>query len=159
MIPVTNGMAEQLKCEYAAISTATAGSTGDNTEVNGAALDVNGNYGSLKVAVVYTTTLTEAKTLTMKSMNLQTADDSSFTENVADYGDAITADTLVATGGTSGSTHTGIFEMDFDLSAARRYVRVQYKPDLSHTSTDTASFAATYILAGATEQPIGSKAN
>jgi len=155
----TTGMAEQLKCEYGAISSALAAGTGDNTEVNGAALDVNGNYGSLKVMIAYTTTLTEDKTLTMKTANLQTADDSSFTENAADFGDAITADTVLATGATSGSTSTGLIEMDFDLSAARRYVRVQYKPDLSHSGTDTATFSASYILAGAKEQPIGSKSN
>ena len=157
MHPNTNGMAEQLKCAYGAISTATAASTGDDTEVNGAALDVNGKYGSLKVALQYTTALTEDKTLSLTA-NLQTADDSSFAVNAEDMGDALTK-TAFATGGSGGTTETGIVELDFDLRGARRYVRIQYTPDLSHTSTDTCTVAAAYVLAGANTQTIGSKSN
>jgi hypothetical protein len=156
MHPTENGMAEQLKCAYGAISTATAAGTGDNTEVDGAALDVNGNYGSLKVCLAYEAALTSEKTLSLTA-NLQTADDSSFSVNAEDFGDALTK-TEVA-GGTGITSATGVVELDFDLRGARRYVRIQYTPDLSNTGTDTCTVAAAYILAGATEQPIGSKAN
>ena len=156
MHPNVNGMAEQLKCAYAAISTALAAGTGDDTEVNGAALDVNGKYGSLKVALAYTATLTSTKTLSLTA-NLQTADDSSFSVNAEDFGVAM-AKTAVA-GGEGVTSATGIVELDFDLRGARRYVRIQYTPDLSHSGTDTCTVAAAYVLAGATTQPIGSKSN
>jgi hypothetical protein len=157
MHPNANGLAEQLKCVYAAHTTATAASTGDNTEVNGAALDVNGDYQSLKVVIAYSAALTSTETISFTA-NLQTADVHTFNDgSQEDYGDALSK-TAVA-GDTGVTSATGVVELDFDLRGAKRWVRVQYTPDLSAGGTDTLAASAVYILGGSRVQPIGSKAN
>lgn len=149
------GLAELLAGRYAAISTATAGGTGDATEVDGAYIDRQG-FDSLKVIIAYKATLAEAKTLSIAA-NLQDAT-SSVGAGVADYGDAM-ASAVVATGDTGGSTETGVVELDFDISGANQYVRVQYTPNLNASATDTATLAAVYILGGAQVQPVTAAAN
>ncbi len=149
------GIAETLAARFAAISTATAGGTGDATEVDGAYIDRQG-FSSLKVVIAYKAVLAQAKTLSIAA-NLQDAT-SSAGAGVADYGEAM-ASAVVATGDTGGSTETGVVELDFDISGADRYVRVQYTPDLNASGTDTASLSAVYVLGGAQVQPVTAAAN
>ncbi len=133
---------------------ATAGGAGDATEVDGAWIDRRG-FSSLKVVIAFTATLAQAATLSIAA-NLQDASDSSGT-GAADHGTAL-ASAVRATGGTGGSTETGVIELDFDLSAADRYVRIQFTPDLSAANTDVAELAAIYVLAGATDNPVSATA-
>lgn len=149
------GIAETLAARFAAVSSATAAGTGDATEVNGAYIDRQG-FSSLKVVIAYSTTLAQTKTLSIAA-NLQDATTSGGT-GVADFGDAM-ASTVVATGDTGGSTETGVVELDFDISGADQYVRVQYTPDLNASGTDTATLSAVYILGGAQVQPVTAAAN
>lgn len=149
------GIAETLAARFAGIASATAGGTGDATEKNCAYIDRQG-FSSLKVVIAYSAALAEAKTLSIAS-NLQDAT-SSAGAGVADFGDAM-ASAVVATGGTGGSTETGVVELDFDISGADQYVRLQFTPDLSATGTDTATLSAVYILGGAQVQPVTAKAN
>ncbi|EHJ49501.1 hypothetical protein DFW101_3505 [Solidesulfovibrio carbinoliphilus subsp. oakridgensis] len=149
------GIAETLAARFAAISAATAGGTGDATEVDGAYIDRQG-FSSLKVIIAYTATLAATKTLTVAA-NLQDAT-STAGAGVADFGAAL-ATAVVATGPTGGGTVTGVVELDFDVSGADRYVRVQYTPDLTATGTDTATLSAVYVLGGAQVQPVTAKAN
>lgn len=149
------GIAETLAARFAAVSSATAAGTGDATEVNGAYIDRQG-FSSLKVVIAYSAVLAATKTLSIAA-NLQDAT-SSAGAGVADFGSAM-ASTVVATGATGGSTETGVVELDFDISGADQFVRVQYTPDLSNTGTDTASLAAVYVLGGAQVQPVTAKAN
>lgn len=128
----------------------TAGGAGDDTEVNGIWIDRLG-FSSLKVVLPYTATLGATETLSVAA-NIQDASDDQGT-GAADFGDAL-ASTVQATGATGGSTETGVVEMDVDLSAANRFVRVQFTPDLSRANTDTAELAAVYLLAGSTENPV-----
>lgn len=128
---------------------ATAGGPGDATEVDCEWVD-RLNFSSLKAVITYTTTLAATKTLSFAA-NLQDASASDGT-GAADFGTALTA-TVVATGEAGGSTETGVVELDFDLSGADRYVRLQATPELSATGTDTAEFGVTYILAGASSDP------
>ncbi|MHC1792124.1 hypothetical protein [Solidesulfovibrio sp.] len=151
----TQGLAETLAGRFAAISAATAGGTGDATEVDGAYIDRQG-FSSLKVLIGYKATLAATKTLAVAA-NLQDAS-SSAGAGVADYGDTM-ASAVVATGATGGSTETGVVELDFDVSGAGRYVRVQYTPDMSATGIDTATLAAVYVLGGAQVQPVSNAAN
>lgn len=151
----TQGLAETLAARFAAISSATAGGTGDTTEVNGAYVDRQG-FSSLKVLIPYSAVLAATKTLSITA-NLQDAT-SSAGAGVADFGSAM-ASAVVATGPTGGGTVTGVVELDFDVSGADQYVRVQYTPDLSATGTDTANLAAVYVLGGAQVQPVTAKAN
>lgn len=144
---------------FAAINkTATAGGTGDATEVDGAYVDRlasdHGPFMSMKVIITFTTTLAAAATLTFAG-NMQDATTSGGS-GVADYGTAFTA-TTVATGPSGGGTVTGTVEIDVDLSAAREFVRVQLTPNLSAANTDTAEWAATYVLFGSPRQPVSNK--
>lgn len=149
------GIAETLAARFAAISTATAGGTGDATEKDCAYIDRQG-FASLKVIIGYTATLAADKTLSIAA-NLQDAT-SLAGAGVADFGDAM-ASAVVATGPTGGGTVTGVVELDFDISGADQYVRLQYTPDLSATGTDTATLSAVYVLGGAQVQPVTAKAN
>lgn len=149
------GIAETLAARFAGIASATAGGTGDATEKDCAYIDRQG-FSSLKVVIAYSATLAATKTLSVAA-NLQDAT-SSAGAGVADYGSAM-ASAVVATGGTGGSTETGVVELDFDISGADQYVRLQFTPDLSATGTDTATISAVYILGGAQVQPVTSKAN
>jgi len=131
-----------------------AGGSGDAVEVNGAWIDRRG-FSSLKVIIPYTATLGAGETLAVAA-NLQDASDGNGT-GAADFGDALTS-TAQATGESGGSTETGVVELDFDLSGADRYVRIQFTPNLSRANTDTAALSAHYVLAGATENPVTASA-
>ena len=129
---------------------ATAGGSGDATEVDGQWIDRQ-DYLSGKLVIVFKTTLAEDKTLSIAA-NMQDASDSGGT-GAADYGDAL-ANAVFATGGTGGSTEYGVAVLDVDLSGAKQYVRAQFTPDLSATGTDTAIVAAGLILGGADQVPV-----
>lgn len=131
-----------IKSAFCGAASATAAGTGDATEVDGAYIDRQ-DHLSAKLVISYTATLQQDETLTIAA-NMQDASDSSGT-GVADYGTAYAA-TVVATGGTGGSTETGTVELDVDLAAAKQYVRAQFTPDLSASGTDTAIVSAVLIL-------------
>ena len=140
-----------LAARYAAAGVdATAAGTGDNTEVNGAYID-RSDFFSVKCVIAYTATLAEGETLSIAA-NLQDAT-SAAGAGVADFGTAY-ASTVVATGGTGGSTETGVLELDFDLLTADQFIRLQFTPDLSAGATDVAELAAVYILGGSNENPV-----
>lgn len=137
---------------------ATAGGTGDADEVDCAYVDrriaaTDGSVvmaQSLKCVIVGTATLQEDETISIAA-NLQ--DDADGSGAGTDFGTALVS-AVQATGDTSGSTETFTVELDFDLSAARRYVRLQFTPYLSASGTDTAELSAIYVLCGAADQPI-----
>ena len=133
---------------------ATAGSTGDATEVSTSYVNRDlediGIAQSAKLIITYTATLAADETLTFAG-NFQDATDSAGT-GVADFSDAWTAKT-VATGDSGGSTETGTFEVDVDLSGAKQYVRAQITPNLSASATDTCNWTATLVLFGDQRQP------
>lgn len=126
-----------------------AGGAGDNTEVDRAYVDRRG-FASLKAVIAYTATLQAGETLKIAA-NLQ--DDADGAGAGTDFGDAL-ASTTVATGPGGGGTRTGVIELDFDLSGANRYTRLQFTPNLSASGTDVAELSAVYILAGATDDPV-----
>ena len=129
----------------------TAGaSASDGVEINGAWIDRQG-FLSLKIVIVFRAVLGQDETLKIAA-NAQDATASNGT-GAADFGTAY-ASTTVATGGAGGSTETGVVEMDLDLTAADRYVRVQLTPNLSRANTDTAEISAVYLLAGADVEPV-----
>ncbi len=117
-------------------STATAASTGDATSVTGLTIDRMGfSTGSMPrsamMSVVYEATLASGKTISI-GYAVQTSDDNS---SWTDYLTATYA--VVATGGSGGSVAKGSFNVAVDLNNARRYVRINYNPDLNATGTDT----------------------
>ena len=139
-----------IKTVFAGFATATAGGAGDATEVDGGWIDRLG-YDSLVASMGFRAVLAQTQTLTLAA-NLQDADDDQGT-GAADFGDALAA-TVVATGETGGSTEVGTKEVDFNLRGARRYVRLQFTPNLSAANTDTATVMAQAVLAGAVRSPV-----
>lgn len=141
-----------LHSEYAMDSTsATAAGSGDNTEVNGAGVD-RSDYLSAKLVIQWEATLAEGETLSLTA-NAQDDTVAAFSGTPADFGDAL-AKTVVATGGTGGSTEKGTTELDFDLAGARQFIRSQVTPDLSASATDTAKVSAVWVFGGKNELPI-----
>lgn len=127
----------------------TAGGTGDATEADGGWIDRQG-FDSLDAVIAFTTALAADQTLTIAA-NFQDADTIGGS-GAADFGEAHAA-TVYATGDSGGSTETGVAQIGIDLTMARRYVRIQFTPNLSRANTDTANLQQTYILAGAKDVP------
>jgi len=142
------------RAAHGSYGTATAGGTGDNTEVDGPYVDrfdaSSGMAMSAKLVIGYRATLAAAATLSLTA-NIQ--DDADGANAGVDYGPAY-AKTVVATGGGGGTTEVGKIELDFDLAAAERYLRTQITPDLSAANTDTCQVWATWIFFGAQKGPM-----
>lgn len=134
-----------------AATAATAGGSGDATEVDGITIDLDAGtrgrrFNALVFVLLGQATLAEGETLTLTA-NLQDAEDDG-AGSPTDWADITTpAVALTLTGGTGGSTERGAAKIGFDLRNARRYVRVQVTPDLSAANTDTAAINAAAILA------------
>lgn len=131
-------------------NTATAAGTGDATEVNGAIIDLNayGNPRSAKLVITYVTTLTAAKTLSFAS-DVDHGDASNLSDTAVL--DAGFTTTVVRTGAVTAGV--GTVELDVNLAAAKRYVRANATPDLSHTSTDTVAWSQTWVFGGFGSDP------
>ena len=139
---------------HGSYQTATAGSTGDATEADGAYVDrfatASGMAMSAKLIIGFTATLAEGATLSIAA-NIQ--DDADGSGTGTDYGTAY-ASTVVATGGSGGSTVRDTIELDFDLGSAERYIRSQTTPNLSAANTDTCVVWSTWVLFGAGKGPM-----
>mgnify|MGYP003346943335 CR=1 FL=1 len=137
-----NDAAARLAARYAAEGVdIVAGGAGDITDIDCAYVDRRG-FASLKAVIAYTATLQAGETLKIAA-NLQ--DDADGAGVGTDFGDAL-ASTTVATGPGGGGTRTGVIELDFDLTGANRYTRLQFTPNLSASGTDVAELSAIYIL-------------
>lgn len=123
--------------------TATAGTTGDATTVTGQTIDraAIGMPLSAVFATLWEATLTNAKTLSIATTIQHSANDSDWT----DY--ATEAATIVQTAGSS-TAFKGQHGLNVDLSSAKRYVRMNWQPDLSHTGTDTSIAVGVAVFAG-----------
>jgi hypothetical protein len=128
-------------------ATSTAAGTGDATSVTGLTIDRQGfGNGSMPasalVGVHYETTLASGATLSIGYAVQDSADNSTW----ADYQTATYA--LAATGPSGGGAVKGSFNVAVNLGSARRYVRLNYNPDLSATGTDTSYSDAVGFFAG-----------
>lgn len=128
--------------------TSTAAGSGDATTVTGLTIDRGGFSGgalmpdSALMSVIYEATLASGKTLSIGYAVQDSADNSSW----ADYQTATYV--AVSTGGSGGSTNKGQFNVQVNLTSARRYVRFNYNPDLNATGTDTSYSDAVGFFAG-----------
>lgn len=125
----------------------TAAGAGDATSITGITIDREGfSSGSLPnsalVGVVYEATLGSGKTLSVGYAVQDSADGATW----ADYQTATY--TVVATGVSGGGVAKGQFNVQVNLSSARRYVRFNYNPDLSATGTDTTYSDGVGFVAG-----------
>jgi len=146
---VHNGGANVRSARAAGNQTATAGGSGDATQVDGAWVSRKTATGSIalsaKAIISYTATLTAAATLKFAAQFQDAVDAAG--AGAANYGDAI-ASTTAATGGGGGTTETGTAEFDVDLGGAREFIRIRVTPDLSAGATDTAAWSAIYLFFG-----------
>lgn len=152
IVSIRNSAVMALAKIAAAFTALTAGGTGDNTAVTGITVDrVPGGvpFFSARILIAYSAVLAATKTLTLKSVKVEHSDDGS---TWADYL-TFTDPGVVATGQSGGSTEKGVLELAVDLTSAKKYVRVDYTPDLSASGTDTATVVTILDLAGADRLP------
>lgn len=136
-----------------AFVSATAAGAGDNTAVTGLTVDrldpaTGGLAGSARFAVLWSTVLASGQTLTLKTVKIEQSADGTNWDATA-YA-TFTDPGVVATGA---GTKRGVTVFDVDLTDAKRYVRLDWTPDLSASGTDTANLAALAILSGHDRQP------
>lgn len=141
-----------------AITSLTAGGAGDNTAVTGLALDLQtlGRPQSLVLEWTFQAVLAAAATLQIKTLVIEdSADNSAWATYVPPKPDAaLAAPGVVATGPGGGGTVRGVSRIGVNLTAARRYVRFTWTPDLSAANTDTAIVVATATFAGTDRVPL-----
>lgn len=135
----------------AANTAATAGGSGDNTEVAGVILDraALGFPQSAVVAIPFTATLAAGATLAI-AWDIDEGNNSGLSD--AEVLTSATA-AVVATGPSGGGTVTGTFEANVSLAGAGRYVRLNFTPNLSAANTDTAALSAVIVFGGADRLP------
>lgn len=141
-----------IKVDRAAANTAiVAGGAGDNTLVTGVIIDraAQGWPESAVVAIPFTATLAAAATLSL-GYTVQEGN----TSNLADAATLQTAaPAVVATGPGGGGTVLGTFEVSVPLRGCARYVRLNFTPDLSAATVDTAALSAVMVFGGANRVP------
>lgn len=135
----------------AANTAATAGGSGDNTEVAGVILDraALGFPQAAVVAIPFTATLAAGATLAI-AWDIDEGNNSGLSD--AEVLTSATA-AVVATGPSGGGTVTGTFEANVSLAGAGRYVRLNFTPNLSAANTDTAALSAVIVFGGADRLP------
>ena len=102
----------------------------------------------MTIAIPYTATLAEDETLSLTVEVSQSEDNSTFDTAVVVY-----AKTVVATGGSGGSTETGVLTVDLSINGYKRYFKIGTTADLSAANTDTAEVMTMTILSGADTLP------
>ncbi|ABF42173.1 hypothetical protein Acid345_3172 [Candidatus Koribacter versatilis Ellin345] len=121
-------------------ATATAGGTGDATQVTGQIID-RATYGypqSATAVIEYKAVLAAAATLSYAyTIEHSDASDMSGAATLASA-----TSTLQDTGGGGGTTQRGVLAIPLNLGPAKRYLRVKFTPDLSAGSVDTLENAA-----------------
>lgn len=130
---------------------ATAGGSGDGTEVVGAIID-RGEIGfpqSCVLAIPFSATLAEGETLSI-ACDIESSNDSNLSGATA-VKTAVSA--VVATGPSGGGAVTGTLELDAAIMGAGRYVRANFTPELSAANTDTAALSSVLVFGGADRLP------
>lgn len=132
--------------------TSTAGGTGDGTTVTGLSIDREGfgNSGpalSAELGVIFEATLASGATLSVGYAVQDSADNSTF----ADYQTATYV--VASTGASGGSANKGEFNVQVNLTSARRYIRFNYTPKCSATGTDTTYSDGVGFFAGMDRLP------
>jgi hypothetical protein len=140
---------DEISVRRAAANTSlTAGGAGDNTLVTGVIIDRHalGLPESAVLALLWAATLAASQTLSL-GWTLQHGD-------AANLSDAATlASATPAVVATGAGSPTGQLEANVSLRGARRYLRLNFTPDLSAANTDTATVAAAIVFGGAARLP------
>ncbi|MBP6818339.1 MAG: hypothetical protein KBC46_03445 [Ferrovibrio sp.] len=147
--------ASEIATRYAAANTAaTAGGSGDATEVTGVTITQSGlatllgkRFEGIAFSVSATATLAAAATLTVTAKIEHRDPGGSWTDLVA------SKTILTLLGGSGGTTERGTGVIDVSLEYAKDEIRIKFTPDLSASNTDTAALSCQAILTGADRRP------
>lgn len=120
----------------------TAGGTGDNVAVTGQTINREKLPLSGKLCIPFLAALTDTESISFTVAIQESADGSSW-----DSAETLQSATVAATS-SGGSNEHGVVTLDVDLSGRKQYVRFNITPDLSASDTDTALFAAVFVLGG-----------
>jgi hypothetical protein len=144
----------------AAVGTLTAGGAGDNTAINGTALDTNAitNAAGVVVKAESVTFLTFLQAVLGAGNKLTTAlkiqdsaDGSTFADIVMPAGTTIpTTATNVLTNASAGTYQT-VAAIGIPLEYCRQYVRLVATPDLDRANTDTGTVTSIAVFGGASK--------
>ena len=136
------------------ITNITAAGTNDNTLITCAYVDLGVGARPLSCSVVFNfkSTLINTQTVSLAAY-MQSTDNTSNASSWANV--AAQASTLAATGTTGNIAQYGTLDVDFDLSSAKRYVRLLFTPLCSGTGTDTVNiYPPVMILGGQAVLPV-----
>ncbi len=125
-----------------------AAGTGDNVKITGVSIDryaAGALADSCTVVTGFLAALTAAKTISLAHEVQYSADNSTWDTAVV-----LEAATVY---GTGVGNKRGKAEFSINLRSQKRYVRINVTPDLSHTSTDTATFHTVMNLGGFEQLP------
>lgn len=145
--PRTNNVGAYLKGVAGGGGRLVAAGTGDATAITGQGIDRKG-YGSAKVLVGYHATLADTKTLAVAAEVQYSADNSSFDTAVP-----LQTSTVAATGVNPTTAYYGVVVFNIDLTAQKRYFRINVTPDLNASGTDVAEVVTSVVLGGADALP------
>jgi hypothetical protein len=126
-------------------STATAGSTGDNTEVTGDSIDItalSARPASVVFEIPVSAVLADTESIVVTGLIESSADNSTWETLVA----SATLLTMTSDGGT---TEKGVARIGADLIQSDvNYIRFKATPNLSRANTDTAALGAAVAVFG-----------
>jgi hypothetical protein len=119
-----------------------AGGTGDSTAVTGLTVDRSG-HDSAVLAVFCQAKLTTSETFSLQMEYQTSADDSNWDTAVVLQASTVA---LTATGST-------VVSYGLNLTGLKRYIRLNFTPDFSKATVDTAVAQGAVILAGGRSLP------
>lgn len=130
------------------------GGSGDNTEVDGVAIDRlsdSEKFLSCKVILPIAATMAATRQVTVVS-NVQHSSvtaSSGFTDYDRKDSTSAYSVTFGDAASTASQTITDVVQYDVDLGAAKRYIRVQATPNMTDTSSaDTCTLSGVVVLGG-----------
>ena len=134
------------------VTAVTAGGSGDNTAVNGTTIDLL-NYSLPEViafVIFANATIGAGNKLSMSAKVQDSADGTTFADVTLPNGSGIQIALSAVTQITNASagTYQGIQAVQCPIEYLRRYVRLQFTPDLDRANTDTATVVAMAMLGG-----------
>lgn len=136
-----------------AFASLTAGGAGDATAVVGVWIDRFATGAvplSAELLLAFSATLGANKNLSIGTVKIEQSSDGVNADATAYL--TFTDPGIVASS-VGGATVTGVVKLNAPLGSAKRFVRVDFTPDLSAADTDTAKAVAIWNLAGFDQIP------
>lgn len=145
---IRNG-AELLKAVPAiALTSVTAGGSGDDTKILGEVIDRLGFQSGL-LDISFNAKIADTKTLSVEVEITESDDNVTYTTPVV-----IKAEAIVYTATASVTNKRLELALPVGLAQCKRYIKFNVTPDLSNTATDTLSIVGSFILTDPTVEPL-----